>query len=326
MTLHVLNGDATRLKLERSTVHGEFAVWADPLHDGPVPADISDEDLVRLRAEHFAAQLGEPVDGVLAMVRGWNAALARSEDFDEVIFWLEHDLFDQLILLRHLHWLSAFTAARPTFSLICIGAFPGVHPFFGLGPLTPAQLATLLPDRQAVTHEQIALGREGWTRFRARSPVPLVEWAATDLSALPFVPGALRRHFEDYPSADNGLSRSERQILAALRDGEQTFGELFVACQRMEERVFMGDTIFWSIVRGLAKGRNPLVAIEGSTGAAVTFPTRISLTTLGGVVLDGGADHVDLNGIDRWMGGVHLTTSHVWRWDDKAQTITLAEH
>ena len=118
-----------------------------------------------------------------------------------------------------------------------------------------------------VTHEQIALGREGWTRFRARSPVPLVEWAATDLSALPFVPGALRRHFEDYPSTDNGLSRSERQILTALRNGEQTFGELFAACQRMEERVFMGDTIFWSIVRSLANGRNPLVTVAGSTDA-----------------------------------------------------------
>ena len=73
-------------------------------------------------------------------------------------------------------------------------------PFHGLGQLTPEQLATLLPRAPAVTHEQIALGREGWSLFRAPNPLPLVEWAARDLSALPFVPGALRRHFEDYPS------------------------------------------------------------------------------------------------------------------------------
>ena len=53
-----------------------------------------------------------PADSLLAMVRGWNAGLARWQDFDEVVFWLEHDLFDQLILLRHLHWLSTLDAAR----------------------------------------------------------------------------------------------------------------------------------------------------------------------------------------------------------------------
>ena len=44
--LHVLNGDSTRFSLERSTVGGQFTVWADALHDGPVPAGLSDEDLL----------------------------------------------------------------------------------------------------------------------------------------------------------------------------------------------------------------------------------------------------------------------------------------
>lgn len=324
--LHVLNGDSTRFSLERSTVQGEYAVWADALHEGPLPAGVSDEDLLTLRAEHFAADSGMPADSLLAMVRGWHAGLARATQFDEVVFWLEHDLFDQLILIRHLHWLSTLEAARTTFSLICIGSFPGVLPFHGLGQLTSEQLATLLPQRAGVTPEQLALGREAWSLFRGSDPLPLVEWAARDLPALPFVPGALRRHFEDYPSVANGLSRSERQILAALRSGEQTFSELFVACQRMEERVYMGDSIFWSIVRRLANGRNPLVKVTGASGAAITPSIRVASTTLGEVVLDGAADHVDLNGIDRWMGGVHLTTSRLWRRDEEAQTMMLAEH
>src|SRR4051812_5540450 len=219
--LHVLNGDSTRMTLEKSTIQGEFAVWADALHDGPVPGGISDDDLARLRAEHFASQLGEPVASVLAMTRGWNDALARSKDFDEVVFWLEHDLFDQLLLIRHLHWLSTMPAGHTRFSLICIGSFPGGSPFHGLGPLTPGQLATLLPHRTVVTPEQIALGREGWSRFRAPDPSALLEWATADLGSLPFVLGALQRHFEDYPSVENGLARSERQILTALRSGSQ---------------------------------------------------------------------------------------------------------
>jgi hypothetical protein len=323
--LHVLNGDATRLKLERSGVGGTLTVWADALHEGPVPAGLDDEELMRLRAAHFAALMGEPEETVLAMINGWHAGLARVRDFGEVVFWLEHDLFDQLILLRHLHWLSTASSSGTRFSLICIGSFPGVSGFSGLGPLTPEQLATLLPDRTPITPGQLALGREGWSLFRAADPRALLEWAQCDLPGLPFVQGALRRHFEDYPSVVNGLSRSERQILSALREGERTFPDLFVACQHMEERVFMGDTIFAAILRGLANGRNPLVRLSNGAANAAPQTLRVAPTDLGAVVLEGGADHVELNGIDRWMGGVHLTAAHGWRWDGEAAVLTLAE-
>jgi hypothetical protein len=40
-------------------------------------------------------------------------------------------------------------------------------------------------------------------------------------------------------------------------------------------------------------------------------------------VLAGEADHVTLNGLDRWIGGVHLHGRHTpWRWDDGTETIT----
>ena len=35
-----------------------------------------------------------------------------------------------------------------------------------------------------------------------------------------------------------------------------------------------------------------------------------------------GADQVALNGIDRWIGGVHLRGRRMpWRWDDGTETI-----
>ena len=50
--------------------------------------------------------------------------------------------------------------------------------------------------------------------------------------------------------------------------------------------------------------------------------TRLRLTDTGARVLAGDADHVTLNGIDRWIGGVHLRGRHVrWRWDDGTETI-----
>ena len=46
--------------------------------------------------------------------------------------------------------------------------------------------------------------------------------------------------------------------------------------------------------------------------------SRLALTAAGEAVLAGRADHVALNGIDRWWGGTHLEGSQVWRWIDGA--------
>ena len=32
-------------------------------------------------------------------------------------------------------------------------------------------------------------------------------------------------------------------------------------------------------------------------------------------LLDGALDEVALNGVDKWIGGVHLGAENVWRWD-----------
>jgi hypothetical protein len=46
------------------------------------------------------------------------------------------------------------------------------------------------------------------------------------------------------------------------------------------------------------------------------------MTDTGARVLTGAADHATLNGIDRWIGGVHLRGRHLpWRWDDRTETI-----
>ena len=39
------------------------------------------------------------------------------------------------------------------------------------------------------------------------------------------------------------------------------------------------------------------------------------VTELGRRVLAGDADRVEVLGIDRWVGGTHLSPGAVWRWD-----------
>ncbi len=46
------------------------------------------------------------------------------------------------------------------------------------------------------------------------------------------------------------------------------------------------------------------------------------ITSFGRLVLEGKEDHVRVNGINRWLGGVHLIDgAPMWRWDEAAQTV-----
>ncbi|MGH7547914.1 MAG: DUF1835 domain-containing protein [Gemmatimonadales bacterium] len=325
--LHLLNGDCTADQLRRSDVPGTLAVWADVLHEGPVPGeDATPEQWREVRARfitdpgYWGAEGSTTYDEALRRYRDWDGALERYPAFDEVVLWFEHDLCDQLILARHLAWFARRDLARTRLSLICIGAFPGVEPFHGLGQLSPAQLASLLGTRQLVTTRQSELGRAVWQAFTGPDPAKLERLLARDTSALPFLAGALRRYLQEFPTVENGLPRTERHVLDAVADAPRSMDELLPVIQGKEERVFMGDATFWARVRRLAGGPHPLVTFEGRAGAGRRLPNwLVRITPEGRDVVAGTSDWVRLNGIDRWLGGAHLVGHEVqWRWDERA--------
>jgi hypothetical protein len=310
--LHVLNGDATRAPLQQSGVPGEFLVWVDVFHHGPVPMGLADDDFRRLRARHLSAEDENETD-LLETFRNRDAHLDRYREYDEVVFWFEHDLFDQLLLVRHLHWLAA-RSSWPGFRLICIDSFPGRPLFHGLGELSSFELATLFPTRSAISFEQAALGAAWWDAFRAADPGRFARMVlAENTRALPQTAGAFRRMVEEFPGAADGLSRSQRQIVRAAASGARSGVDLFRTSAAMEERVFMGDMTFWRILRGLTGGAVPLLAHEGTFRSDQAPSGIFTLTRAGNDVLDARADYIDLNGIDTWIGGVHLTDGR-YRW------------
>jgi hypothetical protein len=126
--------------------------------------------------------------------------------------------------------------------------------------------------------------------------------------------GALLRHLQQFPSQANGLSRSERQALDLIDRGIQEFHRLFRESQNLEERIFLGDWSFRQYLRGLSSGKHPLLSSDAEP---------FELTEIGRRVLQGREDQVRVNGINRWLAGVHLREgAPVWRWDESRQTLT----
>jgi hypothetical protein len=312
--LHVTNGDVAadliREALREGEIQGDITLSADVLHEGPAPAGLLPERWRKVRARYLAECGYADYDRCLADLTEWDHKLEGYRNYDEVVLWFEHDLFDQLQLLRLLDWFGARDLTylgRGRVSLICIGEF--------LGELTPEQMASLLPERKPVTDQQVFLARHAWRAFCSPEPIGVEVALRRDTSALPFLADALRRHLEEFPWTRDGLSRTERQALLALDAGFDTFEPLFRAVQALERSPYQGDTSFLHCLRGLASPPMPLIRLEAGPGGSIRNQ-RISLTATGRDVLAGREDWVRLHGIDRWLGGVHLHGRQAqWRWD-----------
>ena len=97
----------------------------------------------------------------------------------------------------------------------------------------------------------------------------------------------------------------------------------------------MGDLSFFRLLLGLASAKHPLVQTADASGLRLDeygsaiekwANSPVTITDVGRHVLEGRADAVKLNGIDRWVGGVHLTGDRAaWRWDRETPKLVALE-
>ena len=317
--LHISNGDATDVPgtgLARRVIY-----WRDILHEGPVPA-VAPAELRRIRAGYLAEDQDADLAGSARQFAQRDQALEASRDGDYVL-WFEADLYDQLQLIEILARLAELGVPAGRITLICIGEHAGIARFGGLGELTAGQLREL-PNTNAcsqLTPAALGLATGAWAAFRAPVPEGLAAIAATRLGELRFLGEAFDRLSREYPSTRDGLSLTERRVLAAVADGAPDAGTAFSRAQARETRPYLGDTTCYRRMHQIAGGPHPLIRLD-PPGRPIVRTTGVRLTDTGARVLVGDTDQIALNGIDRWIGGVHLQSHQVpWRWDDGTETI-----
>lgn len=325
--LHVHCGNTSAETLRRSRVPGDVVVWSDVLYEGPTPPGTAPERWRVVRAAVLAEASGGqlPQEQVLAHLEEQDRALASCAAHEEVVLWFDACMFDQLILARQLDYFSNLCRKPVKTSLICVGDFPHVPSFRGLGDLLPEHMEPLFNARHELTDEELALGRNAWAAIRSPVPTVIEDLIAAGTWALPFLGGALGRFLEEYPSVRNGLGRLDQHILAAVASGRDDLIALFRDVSRREERPFAGDTNVWAHAERLAAGAQPLLTITGPGPLPLREPVvdaarwRLELTPAGRDVLAGKQDRVALEGIDVWLGGTHLHGRDAqWRWDAAA--------
>ncbi|MBI1762663.1 MAG: DUF1835 domain-containing protein [Acidobacteria bacterium] len=315
--LHIHNGDSTASTLREAGFPGTHFAFREALATGPTPQGLSKDEWFAVRAKHLAGMAAQEVASIQQELLAQAATLASANQHDEIILWFEHDLFCQIHLIYLLDHFAQHPVAPARLSLICIGAFPGKPNFHGLGELTAEEMASLFDSRHEVNAMELQLAQRVWQAFCSPDPQAIITLLDEDTSALPFLRGALLQHLARFPAVRNGLSHAENTLLALIAAGSTAYMKLCPAFFNAEPAYGLGDTQIQSDLKHMAAAPPPLLQLTGLAEANGWRNVTCDLTAIGQQVRAGQADFVSLNGIDQWLGGVHLTTGHLWRWDEQ---------
>lgn len=335
LRLHITNGDSAAQGLARSGLPGDVLAWRDVLHDGPVPSDVDAVAYGSTRAAFLADGVVRSEEDVREDFASRDARMDGLTANDGVVLWFEPDLYDQLQLAQVL----AFFARRDAHSRPRIEIAPAD---VMLGSLSPGRFVPLYEARRVIGERDLQAGLRAWNAFTDATPDALHavvqqldreisqrHFSADGDARLPHLAAALRRMLEEYPDVESGLSRSERQMCEALAPGGMTLSKLYQSSHHAAESwIWLGDSSFAWYVKRLSDGVRPaimhangtrIVSADARGDPRLFWERQVVLTPFGADVVRARENIIDVNGIDRWIGGVHLTTADHWRWDGARQ-------
>jgi hypothetical protein len=306
--LHIVDGDCSGGTLRQAGFRkiGHILSWRDALYSGPVPQDLTLRQLSRLRsrfwshgkrATHFADR---------------DADLFKYANYDEVVLWFGSDCtLCQLSLVQLLSWFR--DQKNPPAGLSWVKQHGG--------ELKPQQTLRAYANRKLITPRQMQLAVRAWNAFRSPAPLLLANLLNSDLSVLRGMGNSVRWILHEYPSTRDGLSRLQHKLLREMKVRGNSKVSALVASVLTTERV--GDSFLLDLLKACLEVEHPLVSVvQSSDKGELNYRSQVELTDTGRRVLAGKIDHISLNGIDRWIGGVYFLGHRVhWRWDHRKQKV-----
>lgn len=302
--LNIVNGVTCIRIMKSASIEGDYLPWIDFLHEGPVPPKLNLDELSKVRANFIADNGYGKYDEVIHDFKKRNKQLYNYLEYDKIVLWFEHDLYDQLQLLQVLSWFATQEKKPTNITLISTNQY--------LSEASEKEIHILLENGVKVTEEHLQLSEKAWNAFREPTPTKWFNLLSEKTSILPFLKGAIFRMLEEYPNTKSGLSRTQHQALLAIKNGMEEPYKIFQKSQSYEERKFMGDIIFVKILKLFGKYK----VIESHNNGK-----KLTITPLGLKLLTSQENWLKIHDINHSIGGVALTTENLWCWDLNKYTI-----
>lgn len=159
--------------------------------------------------------------------------------------------------------------------------------------------------------------------LRAVNPTALADAARVGTPELPFMANAIRRHCQEFPWIEDGLSLTERLVPRLLAGHPCTMGEIFRDLMAEQDPLpWLGDTMLRFILYNMKLVDQPVFTTAMVGNDQRWFRERLTITDLGRAVLSGTVDFRSLHPPARFLGGVSIGAgAPAWRWDDSARIV-----
>ena len=299
----------------------------DLLSCGPLPPLRNLDEWINLR-EKYARSLYPGFDFTFA---GFERDLLTHPEIvrraDSVTLWLGTGLAEQLLLVWMPQFLRLLDVDPAILRVIQFSSLPGYgSEIQSIGILDPEVLKDH-PAPTAVDSDSLAILDEAWAAVTANEPWPLVDFVAEDAAPLPFLKRSLRSLLIRFPHVETGLSDLQTSILEMVDEQGPSVVRVigYTIIRTIDALDWVGDAQLFAWLKALGSPavKHPLVFLSGDL--TNMRETTVSLTESGERVLAQELNFVTLNGIDEWIGGIHLDSSAERVWFQRNGVI-VADH
>jgi hypothetical protein len=307
--MHIVNGDSPAgcLRVALRLSRDRLLVSEDPLSTGPAPATLDLGVWRSIRENYLRKEVELDWPNFSFDEYADNGLLMNVERLSRekaIVAWAGLGLPDQLLLAWVVFLFDRLNLATSKLLIIQFDKLPTGQDVFSMGELPPESIRDCHPVPRRLDSKEVEELRCLWKVYTSDEPEVLSRYVAGS-SPMPIAHRAIRRLLYRYPDARSGLGFwDERLLHYTLKEGPRAMRVVgyTMASESLDRQ---GHMYLLRRLTAMATQRSPLVSLKDSP--ARMLDCEVEVTSFGEAVLAGKANNVHENGIDDWIGGVHLT-------------------
>lgn len=299
-------------------------MWTDELCSGPVPSGLSFRALTHRRSEFWrgveSRRTPRPNSQMMEAMRAQSTpppwrysqeSIDVLQAAEEIVIWLGEGPGSQLAMLQ---CVELVTTDIPV-SVVTKVSSSRDH----------SRTEEAYQARTVLSTDVRLLLSKLWQHFRSPSPIAFHEL----IRSVPESFGGLRSLGKKFPllfpAKVGGVDDLLLKVLSAASSRSFSLAE---CVGKALSGTGMGDTYLFDRVFAEFSKRTPLLALDGCAfdpASTVSMMARPLVTThAGDAVLRGERDAIELNGIDTWVGGCHISSKprSGFRWCEHQQEFS----
>ncbi len=250
---------------------------------------------------------------------------SRFVDFEathDYRLWIGTGLSDQLLLAFLVNLIESHGSDLRSLSVYQFERVPGQSfEIQGLGLLRPNQIRDNCAP-YVLNEKRIRMAKLAWEAVTESDPEKYLLYMSSDDDSLPLLKKAMASVLYRYPKASNGLSYWDETLLECTAKHGPSAASIIAhaIADCFHSLDVVGDVYLFSRLKALGRPNlcQPLVKLN-----AFDLPireTKVNILPSGIKALSENLNVIKENGIDDWVGGVHLDSSSGTVWVRRSGT------